>query len=105
MDITPFKKVLNALSNFNKKINLIGINLKYIDLGGGTGIPYSSSEKNFNLQQYSNLVLKFKKINNVEIIFEPGRSICGNTGSISIKDYLLKRCTGEKIYNYRCRNE
>ncbi len=75
MDITPFKKVLNALSNFNKKINLIGINLKYIDLGGGTGIPYSSSEKNFNLQQYSNLVLKFKKINNVEIIFEPGRSI------------------------------
>ncbi len=97
MDITPFKKVLNALSNFNKKINLIGINLKYIDLGGGTGIPYSSSEKNFNLQQYSNLVLKFKKINNVEIIFEPGRSICGNTGVLVSKIIYLKDAPVKKF--------
>ncbi len=97
MDITPFKKVLNALSNFNKKINLIGINLKYIDLGGGTGIPYSSSEKNFNLQQYSNLVLKFKKINNVEIIFEPGRSICGNTGILVSKIIYLKDAPVKKF--------
>ena len=97
MDITPFKKVLNALSNFNKKINLIGINLKYIDLGGGTGIPYSSSEKNFNLQQYSNLVHKFKKINNVEIIFEPGRSICGNTGVLVSKIIYLKDAPVKKF--------
>ena len=97
MDITPFKKVLNALSNFNKKINLIGINLKYIDLGGGTGIPYSSNEKNFNLQQYSNLVLKFKKINNVEIIFEPGRSICGNTGVLVSKIIYLKDAPVKKF--------
>ena len=96
METSPFRKVLNALSNFNKKINLIGINLKYIDLGGGTGIPYSN-EKKFNLQQYSNLVLKFKKINNVEIIFEPGRSICGNTGVLISKIIYLKDAPRKKF--------
>ncbi len=96
MEIAPFRKVLNVLSSFNKKINLIGINLKYIDLGGGTGIPYSN-EKKFNLQQYSNLVLKFKKINNVEIIFEPGRSICGNTGVLISKIIYLKDAPRKKF--------
>ena len=96
METAPFRKVLNVLSSFNKKINLIGINLKYIDLGGGTGIPYSN-EKKFNLQQYSNLVLKFKKINNVEIIFEPGRSICGNTGVLISKIIYLKHAPKKKF--------
>ncbi len=96
METAPFRKVLNVLSSFNKKINLIGINLKYIDLGGGTGIPYSN-EKKFNLQQYSNLVLKFKKINNVEIIFEPGRSICGNTGVLISKIIYLKDAPKKKF--------
>jgi diaminopimelate decarboxylase len=97
MDVNPFKKVLSSLSNFNKKINQLGINLKYIDLGGGTGIPYSQSEKSFNLVKYSNLVLKFKKINNVEIIFEPGRSICGNTGVLVSKIIYLKDIPGKKF--------
>ena len=81
----------------HKKINLIGINLKYIDLGGGTGIPYSNSEKKFNLKQYANLVLKFKKTNNVEIIFEPGRSVCGNTGVLISKVIYLKDAPGKKF--------
>ena len=97
MDVNPFRKVLSSLSSFNKKINLLGINLKYIDLGGGTGIPYSKSEKVFNLEKYSNLVLKFKKINNVEIIFEPGRSICGNTGVLVSKIIYLKDIPGKKF--------
>lgn len=97
MEVNPFKKVLNALSEFNKKINQIGINLKYIDLGGGTGIPYSDDEKNFNLEKYSDLVFNFKKINNVEIIFEPGRSICGNTGILVSKVIYLKDTLKKKF--------
>ena len=97
MEINPFKKVLNALSDFNKKINQIGISLKYIDLGGGTGIPYSDDEKNFNLKEYSNLVFNFKKTNNVEIIFEPGRSICGNTGILVSKVIYLKDVSKKKF--------
>lgn len=97
MEVNPFKKVLNALSEFNKKINQIGINLKYIDLGGGTGIPYSDDEKNFNLKKYSDLVFNFKKINNVEIIFEPGRSICGNTGILVSKVIYLKDTLKKKF--------
>ena len=97
MDVNPFKKVLSSLSNFNKKINQLGINLKYIDLGGGTGIPYSQSERAFNLGKYSNLVFKFKKINNVEIIFEPGRSICGNSGVLVSKIIYLKDIPGKRF--------
>jgi diaminopimelate decarboxylase len=97
MDVNPFKKVLSSLSNFNKKINQLGINLKYIDLGGGTGIPYSQSERAFNLEKYSNLVFKFKKINNVKIIFEPGRSVCGNSGVLVSKIIYLKDIPGKRF--------
>jgi diaminopimelate decarboxylase len=97
MDVSPFKRVLNSLSNFNKKIKLLGINLKYIDLGGGTGIPYSDNENNFNLKKYSDLVLKFKNNNNVEIIFEPGRTICGNVGILISKIIYLKDVPNKKF--------
>jgi diaminopimelate decarboxylase len=66
-------------------------------LGGGTGIPYSDDEKNFNLKEYSNLVFNFKKTNNVEIIFEPGRSICGNTGILVSKVIYLKDVSKKKF--------
>ena len=57
--IKPFKEVLSVL---NKILNKTKINFKFIDLGGGMGIPYSSKEKKINLKQYSILVQKFSKI-------------------------------------------
>jgi len=85
---TPYKRTLDILSSVIKKLN---IKLKYIDLGGGFGIKYSKKDKPVNLNNYAKHVYEFKKKLNCEIIFEPGRSLVGNTGILVSKIQYIKR--------------
>ena len=84
----PFRKTLNVMSKLIKELKL---NLKYVDLGGGFGINYSDKEKPINLSKYSKLVHNFSKKLNCKIIFEPGRSIIGNTGLLISKIQFIKK--------------
>ena len=85
---TPFRKTLNVMSKLIKELKL---NLKYVDLGGGFGINYTDKEKPINLSKYSKLVHNFSKKLNCRIIFEPGRSIIGNTGLLISKIQFIKK--------------
>ena len=86
--VKPFKKMLSVV---NKAINKTKINFKFIDLGGGMGIPYSKKEKGINLKQYAKLIDKFIKNKNSKIIFEPGRFIIGNAGILITKIIYIKK--------------
>jgi len=88
MSDIPFKRTLDVLSQVIIKLN---IKLKYIDLGGGFGISYSKKDKLINLNNYAKLVYKFKKKINCNIIFEPGRSVVGNTGILVSKIQYIKK--------------
>ena len=84
----PFKKTLNIMYQLIKSLKL---NLKYVDLGGGFGINYNNKEKPINLETYSKLVNNFKRKLNCRIIFEPGRSIIGNTSLLISKVQYIKK--------------
>ena len=84
----PFKKTLKVLEEIIKRTN---INFKFVDLGGGFGITYKKNDKKINLKNYSNLVEKFRKKYNCNIIFEPGRAIVGNTAILVSKVQYLKK--------------
>ena len=85
---TPYKKTLDVLLKVFKNLN---IKLKYVDLGGGFGIKYSKKDKPVNLNNYAKHVYEFKKKLNCEIIFEPGRSLVGNTGILVSKIQYIKK--------------
>ena len=85
---TPYKKTLDVLSNVFKNLK---IKLKYVDLGGGFGIKYNKKDKQINLNNYAKLVYNFKKKLNCNIIFEPGRSLVGNTGILVSKIQYIKK--------------
>ena len=85
---TPYKKTLEVLSKVIKSLNL---KLKYVDLGGGFGISYSKKDKKINLNNYAKLVYEFKKKLNCNIIFEPGRSLVGDTGILVSKIQYIKK--------------
>ena len=85
---TPFKKTLGVMQ---KLIMELKLNLNFVDFGGGFGIDYSGKDKTLNLSKYSKLVEKFAKKINCKIIFEPGRSIIGNTGILISKVQFIKR--------------
>jgi diaminopimelate decarboxylase len=85
---TPYKKTLDVLSKVIRDLN---IKLKYVDLGGGFGIKYSKKDKLVNLNNYAKLVHDFKKKINCNIIFEPGRSLVGDTGILVSKIQYIKK--------------
>jgi len=90
----PFKKTLNVMSKLIKELRL---NLKYVDLGGGFGINYTNKEKPINLIKYSKLVENFSKKLDCKIIFEPGRSIIGNTGLLISKVQFIKKAANKNF--------
>jgi len=94
LNVNPFKKTLSIL---NKLISNTKINLKFIDLGGGMGIPYSQKQKELNLKKYANEVKKFTKNKKIKIIFEPGRFIIGNTSVLVSKIIYIKSSNNKKF--------
>ena len=55
------------------------------------GINYHDNSKKLNYKQYNILINKFLKKNDSKIIFEPGRSIIGNTGILISKIIYIKK--------------
>ena len=84
----PFKKTLKVLEEIIEKTKIY---FKFVDLGGGFGIAYKKSDRKINLKNYSNLVEKFRKKYDCNIIFEPGRAILGNTAILVTKVQYLKK--------------
>ena len=84
----PYQKMLNEVDKIIKKSNY---NFEYIDLGGGMGIDYEHNNSNLNFKKYSQNIEKFLKTNKSKIIFEPGRSIIGNSGILITKIIYIKK--------------
>jgi len=87
LDHKPYEKMLNVVSNIIQKSNYI---FEYVDLGGGMGISYDDRNKKLNYKKYNFAIKKFLKNNKSKIIFEPGRSIVGNVGSLVSKVIYIK---------------
>ena len=88
LDHKPYEKMLKEVS---KIINKINHKFEFIDLGGGMGISYREDNKKLNYKKYNNAIKKFLKNHKSKIIFEPGRSIIGNTGILISKIIYIKK--------------
>ena len=87
LDHKPYGKMLEAVSHILDKTNH---QFEFIDLGGGMGINYSNKDKTLNYKKYNTAINNFLKKHKVKIIFEPGRSIIGNTGMLISKVIYIK---------------
>ena len=87
LDHKPYEKMLKVIDKIVKKSNH---NFEFIDLGGGMGISYKKNIKKLNYQKYNIAIKKFLKNHNSKIIFEPGRSIVGNIGTLVSKVIYIK---------------
>tara|TARA_B100000575_G_scaffold148136_1_gene118178 strand:+ start:313 stop:1527 length:1215 start_codon:yes stop_codon:yes gene_type:complete len=94
LDHKPYENMLKAVSEI---LNKTDHQFEFIDLGGGMGISYSEKNKKLNYNKYNNAILKFLKKNKAKIIFEPGRSIIGNTGTLITKVIYIKDAERKKF--------
>ncbi len=87
LNYKPYEKMLKVIDKILKKIDH---KFSFIDLGGGMGISYNKFDKKLNYKKYNFILKKFLRNNKVKIIFEPGRSIVGNTGMLISKVIYIK---------------
>jgi len=87
MDHKPYEKMLKVVDRIIKKSNH---KFDFIDLGGGMGISYEKNNKKLNYPKYNIAIKKLLKSHKSKIIFEPGRSIVGNIGSLISKVIYIK---------------
>ncbi len=88
LDYKPYEKMLKVVDRIIHKINH---KFEFIDLGGGMGISYKYEDKKLNYSKYSEIIKKFLKKHKSKIIFEPGRSIIGDTGILISKIIYIKK--------------
>ena len=84
----PYEKMLKVIDRIIKKSDH---KFEFIDLGGGMGISYNSNLKKLNYKKYNSAIENFLKNHKCKIIFEPGRSIIGNTGILITKIIYIKK--------------
>jgi diaminopimelate decarboxylase len=87
LDHKPYEKMLKVIDKIIKKSNY---EFEFIDLGGGMGISYEKNNKKLNYQKYNIAIKRFLRNHNSKIIFEPGRSIVGNIGTLISKVIYIK---------------
>ena len=94
LDHKPYEKMLKAVSAIINKTNF---KFKFVDLGGGMGISYNDKIKKLDYKKYNFAIKNFLKKHETKIIFEPGRSIIGNTGTLISKIIYIKDGGGKKF--------
>ena len=87
-DHNPYAKMLKVVGSIIKKSNH---KFDFVDLGGGMGIKYTKDTKLLNYKKLNIILKNFLKKNKTKIIFEPGRSIIGNTGVLLAKILYIKK--------------
>ena len=92
LDIQPYLDALDRVLLLIEALRLDGINIQHLDIGGGLGIDYGGDIAP-DITQFANTLLNHietKGFGDLEVIFEPGRSLVGNAGVLLTSIEYLK---------------
>ena len=91
-ELAPFEAAIVKVGGLIKRLRAAGHTISSFDIGGGLGIPYGNNEAAPpSPSEYAALVKRLTADLNVDMIFEPGRMIAGNSGVLLSKVLYVKR--------------
>ena len=96
LEVVTFKLAAQKIKKVVDKIEKEGINIEYINCGGGLGIKYETGQKVLSVK---NLISEIFSVFDKEkkFIFEPGRSIVGDAGHLLAKVIYRKNSGGKSF--------
>jgi diaminopimelate decarboxylase len=80
-ELSPFLEALDKLRELVDELRQEGVDVQYLDIGGGLGIPYEDEEPPPPADYGSAVVEKISDMH-VKLILEPGRVLVGNAGVV-----------------------
>ncbi len=95
-EINPFVEALQKLREILKELKKMGLDIKFLNLGGGLGITYSDENPPHPFE-YARALRETIGENIVTLILEPGRVIIGNAG-ILVTRVLYTKSTANKRF-------
>ena len=95
-EIDPFLDALNKLKALLKELQGMGLDIDFLNIGGGLGITYDD-ERPPHPEEYARALKETIGENDVTLILEPGRVIIGNAG-ILVTKVLYTKSTPHKRF-------
>lgn len=77
--IEPFREALQRMASYLAELRREGMQLKYLDFGGGLGVRYTN-EAPVSRADYARMIAETVKPLGVGLLLEPGRSIIASAG-------------------------
>ena len=90
-DLAPFEAAIQKVGALIERLRKAGHNIRVFDIGGGLGIPYGDNSRTPPPpSDYGALVRRLTSDLDVQMVFEPGRMIAGNSGVLLTKVLYVK---------------
>lgn len=99
LDTSPFGEAVSRMMDLVEQVTRLGVELEFLDLGSGLGIPYKKGEVAPSPQDLADVVLPvFEKRSKavgvkLKLILEPGRYIVGDSTILLAKVNTVKRAS------------
>ena len=91
MDARPFLDSVERLRRLLPALRDAGAQLRYLDVGGGLGIPYGAEDPAVDVQSWGSALADATADLDVELMLEPGRYLVGNAGVLLTRVLVRKR--------------
>ncbi len=95
-DLEPLAENARALSSLVRELRGVGVSIRYIDVGGGLGIPYRG-ESTPAFEAYADGVARPLRELGVTLLTEPGRVLFGPVGALVARVLYVKRVHGREF--------
>jgi diaminopimelate decarboxylase len=97
LDAAPFREAMHKMMDLVEKVTELGIDLKFVDMGSGLGIPYTKDERAPTPHDHADAILPvFEERTGAlgispKLILEPGRYIVGDTTILLARVNTVKK--------------
>lgn len=92
--LEPFRRAVSRLGKFVTELRCEGIELRFLDVGGGLGVRYAD-QKPPSRSAYARLVAQLVRKLGVHLLLEPGRSIIAPAGVLLTRVLYTKTNRGK----------
>jgi diaminopimelate decarboxylase len=92
--LDPFRRAVERLARYIGELRRAGIDLRYLDVGGGLGVRYSD-QKPPTRTRYARVVAQMVRKLGVHLLLEPGRSIIAPSGVLLTRVVYMKTNRGK----------
>ena len=94
LDVEPYKLALDRVLELIDELRKDGIDLEYVDLGGGFGVSYEQGRET-PAKDFANALVPELKKSGLRLVLEPGRFIMGPSGVLLTRVLYIKKYGGK----------